>query len=221
MPKTFKESTFPKNSEMKTLKHLSIISFFLFLMVLISCKDSKQNTEAEATNTEAKQEVKSVKKEVSANTTYLCKLNGKDWGYSEASGIVSRHKKTGKRTAIITFKKKLDKGSETVQLRYDGDTYELETVLVHLKLPKKGGGRVSGIYELFPDTRARNPDSDMSGKIDLTDPTKASGNAELINLNLKYEKELLDNMDDAVISATGIKFSGIGYSDLNKSFGSN
>lgn len=203
---------------MKTLKLLSAISLFLLLLVTTSCKESNQNTEAENTKTVVKEESKPIPTKASSNSNYLCKVNGKDWGYTEASGIVSRHKKTGKRTAIITFKKKLEKGSESIQLYYDGDSFELEQASLQLKFPKKGGGRVSGFYGLHADTRARNPNSDMSGKLDLFNLTEAAGNAELVNFNIKYEKELLENMGNAVVSVTGLEFSGIGYSDLTKAF---
>lgn len=190
------------------------------LIIIVSCGEANkkaQTSEGETDMMEQEVVQKTVVKN-SDNSIFLCKINGKDWGYTKASGVVSRHKKTGKRTAIITFKKKLDKRSESIQLYYDGDSFELEKASVHLKFPKKGGGNVSGIYALYPDTRAKNPNSDMSGKLELSNPTEASGNAELINFNIKYEKGLLDNPDDAVISVTGLKFSGIGYSDVNKAF---
>jgi hypothetical protein len=183
-----------------------------------SCKESTQSPESENTTTEVKQETKPPAKKVNNNTNYLCKINGKDWSYTEASGIVDRHKKTGKRTAIITFKKKLEKGSETVQLRYDGDTYELEYLLAHLKLPKKEGGMMTGMFDFYPEAMAKNPNSEMSGKLDLTDPKLASGNAEFKNINMKFEKELLANPDDATISITDLSFKGIGYTNLDKAF---
>lgn len=191
--------------------------FALFLLVSCGETNKKVQTSAEETDKVEQEVVQKTVVKTSDNSTFLCKINGEDWGYTEASGIVSRHKKTGKRTAIITFKKKLDKGSESIQLYYDGDSFELEKAAAHLKFPKKGGGMVSGIYALYPDTRAQNPNSDMSGKLDLSDPAEASGNAELINFNIRYEKDLLENPDNALITVTGLKFSGIGYSDINKS----
>lgn len=193
---------------------VTILSLSLFIL---SCKETKKDTEVNQSVNENKQETKTTTKPLT-DGTYLCKINGKDWAYTKASGVVSRHKKTGKRTAIITFKKKLEKGSESIQLKYDGDSFKLESASLQLKFPKKGGGLITGFYDLFPDTRDRNPESDMSGTLDLSNATAASGNAELIKFNINYEKELLENPKDAVITVSGLKFSGVGYSDLDKLF---
>jgi len=194
--------------------------YILSIIFLIgACKNDNQK-EVNKHNNQDQEEKISTKTEVKVvnEGTYLCKINGKDWGYTKASGIVSKNKKTGKRTAIITFKKKLEKGSESVQLKYDGDTFKLESASLQLKFPKKDGNLMTGFYDLFPDTRDRNPESEMSGIIDLSNATTASGIAELIKFNMKYEKELLENPKDAVITVSGLKFSGIGYSDLDKLF---
>lgn len=147
--------------------------------------------------------------------TKLCEINGVAWAYTKASGIVSRHKKTGKRTAIITFKKKLDKGSETIQLYYDGDNFELERVSAQLKWAKTDGGRMTGFYNFDPSSRGKQLEAQLSGVLDLSDPSAATGTAEATNINISYEKNLLANPEDAVINITGLSFSGIGYSDLN------
>ncbi|GAA4230557.1 hypothetical protein GCM10022291_01010 [Postechiella marina] len=60
--------------------------------------------------------------------TFLCNIKGEAWNYTKVSGIVSQNKKTQKRTAIITFTKQLEKGKESVQLFYDGNTNILEDV---------------------------------------------------------------------------------------------
>lgn len=186
-------------------------------LVFISCKESTKDPVDEESINESEQETKAIviAKPLST-TTYLCKINEKDWRYSKASGIVSRHRKTGKRTAIITFTKKLEKGSESIQLTYDGDSFQLESATVQIKFPKKGGGRVSGIYGLHADTRDRNPNSDMSGILDLSNASTASGHAELVKFNIKYENDLLESPKDAVISVSDLKFSGVGYSDIDK-----
>ncbi|MBT8195847.1 MAG: hypothetical protein KJO64_05435, partial [Bacteroidia bacterium] len=134
-----------------------------------------------------------------SNSTYLCKINGEDWAYTKASGIITTHKKTGKRTAMITFKKKLEKGSESIQLRYNAESLELEVVSIQLKFQKKEGGLFTCFYELFPVTKDRYPESKISGTIDLSDATSASGIAQIKNINIKFEKERLQNPDDAVI----------------------
>ncbi len=197
-----------------------IVLLALIVLTGISCKESNQTANVQNETTDAVNKEGVTKSKPKSNTTYLCRINGTDWGYTKASGIVSRHMKTKKRTAIITFTKKLDKGSESVQLTYDGDSFQLESASVQLKLSKKGGGKMTAMYQLYPDTRKRNPESDMSGTIDLSNPTKASGNAELSKLNIRFEKENLEDMTNSVISVTGIKYSGIGYSDAEKLFGS-
>jgi len=197
---------------------------FIFLLTLIvfsfSCKNEKGSNGIDLKTVEKKQQKKTINtasKPVKEGIN-LCKINGKDWQYTKASGIVSRHKKTGKRTAIITFKKKLDKGSESIQLKYDGDSFQLESASLQLKFPKKDGGLMTGFYDLFPDTRDKNPQSDMSGTLDLSNATTASGNAELINFNISYEKELLENPKDAIVTVSDLHFSGIPYSDIDKLF---
>ena len=147
--------------------------------------------------------------------TKLCQVNGVAWAYTKASGIVSRHKKSGKRTAIITFKKKLEKGSESIQLYYDGDNFELEKVAVQLKLAKNDGGRFTGFYNFEPASSRNQPDAQLSGSLDLSDASAAAGTAEASNINISYEKNQLANPEDAVINITGLSFSGVGYSDLN------
>lgn len=192
------------------------------LYVLFSCNNIKENEKESKDISTSKEEIslKKISTKNSIKFTYLCKINGKDWGYTKASGIVSRHKKTGKRIAIFTFKRKLEKGSESIQLYYDGDSFKLESAALILKFPKKGGGRVSGHYKLFEDTRKRNPESDMSGTIDLSNLQKAAGNAELTKFNITYEKSLLENPKrDAVITVTDLKFKGVVYSDINKALG--
>ncbi len=199
---------------MKYSKQLSLV--FLLLLAITSCKESSQNIKANSNKIEDTQVSKSAEVKSIANTTYLCKVNGINWEYTEASGIVSTHKKTGKRTAILTFKKKLERGSEIIQLYYDGNSFELEKGSIHLKFPKKGGGMLTGIYELSSELKARNPNSEMRGKLDLSDSKGASGNAELLKFNIRFDKNLLENQVNAIVSATGINFGGIGYSDLDK-----
>lgn len=199
------------------MKKLNVI--LILLVGLCACgspgegeqkkEDESIITQIESSDSEGqKDEIKS---------TYLCKINGVDWGYTKASGIVSQHKKTKKKTAQFTFKRKLEKGSESIMLDFDGSSFQLESASLILKFPKKGGGRVSGHYSLFPDTRNQHPNSDMSGVIDLTNPGQAAGSAVLTKFNIQYEKELLEHPDrDAIVTITDLKFEGISYSDINK-----
>lgn len=196
---------------MKKFATLVLLVFFVS-----SCKESNKNSEVENKTIEISKNAATAKTKSQNTTTYLCKINGRDWAYTKASGIVSTHARTKKRTALITFKKKLEKGSESIQLHYDADSFELEVVSVQLKFSKKDGKLFTCFYDLHPDTRDRYPESELSGSIDLSDLTTASGIAELKNINIKYEKESLQNSEDAIINITGLKFTNVGYSDIDK-----
>lgn len=205
---------------MKAIKLLIVIA-----LVLTSCKDDKQSATETVKDSETKiSEVptKTINTEVKKDSkgTFLCKINGKDWSYTKASGIVSRHKKTKKRTAIITFTKQLEKVKESVQLFYDGNTYELEEVTAILKLPKKGGGKMSAMYRLQINGKKRLPESKIAGTIDLSNPTAAAGKAEVTKMKIRFEADKLEDETMKVISFTPIDFSGIGYSDSERLFGS-
>ncbi|EDP70984.1 hypothetical protein FBALC1_00832 [Flavobacteriales bacterium ALC-1] len=197
------------------------ILLIALLYVLFSCNNTKENEIQSKDTSENKEEisVKNTSANNSIKDTYLCKVNGKDWGYTKASGVVSKNKNTGEKRASFTFKKKLDKGNESIMLDYDGDTFKLISASLILKFPKKGGGLVSGHYSLFPDTRSQNPESDMSGVIDLSNGSSASGNAELKKFNMKYEWDLLENPEYRVITVSDLKFEGVVYSDINKVLG--
>ena len=148
--------------------------------------------------------------------TYLCKINGKAWGYTEASGIISKERKPNKRIAFITFKKKLEKGSESIQLRYDTETSELIVASLQLKFKNKDGKAFTCYYDLSEDTKKKSPNGSMSGSIDLSDSDTASGTATIANVNIKYEAENLENPDNATLQITDLSFSGVGYSDIDK-----
>jgi hypothetical protein len=196
----------------------TVIIILVTILSLSSCKKTIEKQVSTDNNLIENQEenTQPLSKKETVNSNKLCQINGENWAYTKASGIVSTHAKTEKRTAIITFKKKLEKGSESIQLRYDANSSELEVVSIQLKFQKKEGGVFTCFYELFPDTRDRHPESELSGTIDLSDPSSASGVAEIKNLNIKYEKENLLNLDDAVINITDLKFTDIGYSDITK-----
>ncbi|NRD19626.1 hypothetical protein HNV08_06170 [Winogradskyella eckloniae] len=179
--------------------------------------ETEKITEKETTEIASTE--KATKKKTDTNGTFLCEINGKDWHYTKASGIVDTHPKTKKRTAIITFKKKLNKGSESVQLFYDGDNYELEKATAILKTSKKGGGTMSAMYQLLNEGGKRLPDSKISGTLDLSNAQVASGTAEVIQMKIRFEEGELEDQSMAIISFSELKFSGVGYSDLHKVFG--
>ncbi|WP_299099533.1 hypothetical protein [uncultured Winogradskyella sp.] len=204
---------------MKTFKLLIV-----FILFLTSCNDDKKTSSetekiTEKEPTEIASTAKTAKKKPDTNGTFLCKINGKDWSYTKTSGIVDTHPKTKKRTAIITFKKKLDKGSESVQLFYDGDNYQLEKATAILKTPKKGGGTMSAMYQLLNEGGKRLPDSKISGTLDLSNSKGATGTAEVTNMKIRFEEGQLEDQSMAIVSFSPLNFSGIGYSDLHKVFG--
>ena len=150
----------------------------------------------------------------------LCKINGKDWSYTKASGILSRHKKTNKREAFFTFTKQIGQVKETVQLFYDGDTNKLEKVNIHLKVPKTDGKKMTAMYIYHPNTGKFNPKAKISGTTDLSHPSNASGNAEISDLDVRFDKNEIKNDVDKIITVEDITFKGIGYSEADKLFGS-
>jgi len=191
---------------------LQIIVFAI--LILASCKDTgnsgtvSDNTAAAtiATNTFPQNDKQG------NEGTYLCKINGKPWHYTKASGLVSRHKKTKKYDATFTFTKKLDKGSEVVQLFYDGDSYKLDRAAVHLKVAKVSGGLMTAMYIYHPKMMKKHPNAKVSGVIDISNPTKASGKAEISDLDVTYDKEKVKYSRDKIVTVTDVSFAGIGYS---------
>ena len=205
------------------MKPLTLL--IVLILTLNSCKDANQTPidKGETTaspKTAVATHAESVKNNSKTNGTYLCKINGKDWSYTKASGIVSRDKKTKKRTAIITFTKQLDKGKEVVQLFYDGDTNQLEQANIHLKVPKTDGKTMTAMYVYHPNTNHFHPNAAISGTIDLSNPSGASGNAEVSDLDVRFDKNEIANANDKLITLEGVNFKGVGYSDSEKLFGS-
>lgn len=196
------------------------IIILVTIISLASCKKNNKEQVLSENNSVLKKEksAKPLPKKVTGNSNYLCKINGLDWAYTKASGIISTHARTKKRTVLITFKKKLKKGSEHFQLTYDADTFQLIAASLQLKFPKKDGSLFTCYYDLKPETRKRHPESEISGSIDLSNSSNASGKAEIKNLNINYEKENLKNLEDAVLTITGLKFENIGYSDTDNLF---
>jgi hypothetical protein len=196
-----------------TMRQLTILLVFT---MLIGCNDaSKKEATTTSILSQEASTVTIVKKETK-NNNILCQINGRDWAYTKASGIVSMEGKPRKRTAIITFTKKLEKGSETIQLYYDADSFELIIASLQLKFKNKDGKLFTCYYYLSPDTQKHSPKSIMSGTVDLSNLTAASGTADVSNINIKYEKEALLNPEEGVVTLTDLEFTAIGYSDIDK-----
>ena len=197
------------------MKKLSLVTVLLAL--LLSCGETNkkiQNTgESQSENTAQNKEKKAVKS--TDNTTFLCKINGEDWRYTSADGLVSRNSSTKVRTATITFVKKLTKGSESVQLEYDVDANTLTRVLAELKRPDKEGNLFTNFYNQSASQLERNPEASMSGAVALSeDQREAAGNA-IFTVQNDFEEDKLGNPDDVLITVSDIKFSGVSYSDTD------
>ena len=197
---------------MKKITNLALLCSFL-----ISCSDSnkkEQNTEQTSGN-ETVETMEQAATQRSSNTTILCKINGSDWGYTTADGLVSRNSSTNIRTATITFVKKLDKGSESVQLEYDVDTNTLTRVLAELKRPDKDGNLFTNFYNQSANQLDRNPEASMSGTVSLDEDERiAAGNA-IFTVQNDFEKDKLGNPSDLLITVSDLSFSGIFYSDTD------
>ncbi len=200
-------------------KHIILIT----ILLLVACKSETKKDTTQTVQVEQKEQVNNnavtPENKPESNGTFLCKINGKDWAYTKASGIIDTYGKTKKHEAIITFKKKLNKGSESVQLFYDADTNKLKKVSIQLKVPKTDGKTMTAMYIYHPDTNNVHPNANLTGTIDLSNPTKASGNAEVSDLDARYNKDQIENANDKIISVKGLNFTGVGYSDLDKVFG--
>lgn len=207
---------------MKTnFKHIFMkyITILIAFILVLSCnrltkKEASKTDETESIIVQTSTDKKQVKE--GFKETFLCTINGKDWAYTKASGIISKDRKTKKRIALMTFTKKLQKGSESIQLRYDADSFQLLIASIQLRFKSNEGKLFTCYYELFPDTKKKSPDATMLGSIDLSDQSTASGNAKITNLNIKYESEKLEDQANGTINLSDLEFSGVGYSDIDK-----
>ena len=195
----------------------NLFNTIIILTLLFSCGETVKKTEDRAENLT---EIDPQNKEKTVanrgdNTTYLCKINGEDWGYTSADGLVSRNSSTNKRTATITFIKKLEKGSESIQLEYNVDANTLTRVLAELKRPDKDGNLFTNFYNQSADRLERNPEASMSGTVTLSEDQRiAAGNA-LFTVQNDFEKDKLGNKGDLLITVSDLNFSGVSYSDTD------
>ena len=187
------------------------------MAVLYSCGETVKKVEDRAENaTEINPESKEKTVAKTAdNSTYLCKINGEEWGYTSADGLVSRNSSTNVRTATITFIKKLAKGSESVQLEYDVDANTLTRVLAELKRPDKEGNLFTNFYNQSADRLDRNPKASMSGSITLSEDQRVAAGNALFTVQNDFEKDKLGNASDLLITISDLNFSGVPYSDTD------
>lgn len=192
------------------MKMLLIIFGILFIF---SChEDITANSKTDTTKVKQSALINGTSKD-----SYLCKINNEDWYYTKASGLVYIEKKTAIKKAIITFKKKLNRGNESIQLEYDVEKNILVRVLINIKRLDNEGKTISALYKATLKTISRIPATNLSGNIDLSNPNTASGTANF-KVENNYEKKKIKNQEDLLIYVSGLNFSGISYSDLNKTF---
>ncbi|MFT5763521.1 MAG: hypothetical protein ACI8X3_000941, partial [Saprospiraceae bacterium] len=82
--------------------------------------------------------------------------------------------------------------------------------------PKKDGGKMTAMYQLLIEGGKRLPDSNISGTLDLSNPTTVSGTANVKNMKMLFEEEQLEDKTMTVITLTPLSFDDIGYSELDK-----
>lgn len=184
--------------------------------LLIACKGENNQVETKSETVETVAESSQPKQtpKTTNNGTLLCKINGQDWYYTKASGVVAKNDNIGHRRATITFKKKLDKGSESVQIEYNSETNEVTRVLIRLKRIGINGETISAFYTMrLGYVKAGEQ---MLGTVNLSDPNNASGTAK-ITIENDHEKAKL-KPEDHLLHITELRYSGVGYSDINREF---
>ncbi|MFX0558566.1 hypothetical protein ACOCEA_17320 [Maribacter sp. CXY002] len=189
----------------------------VLLTFFMSCGESDkkaQDTAKGASEITTQSEEKTTAKSAD-NTTLLCKINGEDWGYTTADGLVSRNSSTNVRTATITFVKKLAKGSESVQLEYDVDKNTLTRVLAELKRPDKEGNLFTNFYNQSANQLDRNPEASMSGTVSLDEDERVTAGTAVFTVQNDFEKDRLGNASDLLITISDLNFSGVPYSDTD------
>lgn len=195
----------------------NLFNTIIILTLLLSCGETVKKTEDRAENL-TKIDPQNKEKTVANrgdNTTYLCKINGEDWGYTSADGLVSRNSSTNIRTATITFIKKLEKGSESIQLEYNVDANTLTRVLAELKRPDKDGNLFTNFYNQAADRLDRNPEASISGTVTLSEDQRVAAGNALFTVQNDFEKDKLGNKGDLLITVSDLNFSGVSYSDTD------
>ena len=189
---------------------------FMLTLLFLSCgeTDKKPENAAEPAQATPQSEVMPEAK-TAAKRTYLCKINGENWEYTTADGLVSRNSSTNLRTATITFVKKLEKGSEAVQLEYDVDANTLTRVLAELKRPDTEGNLFTNFYNQSANQLDRNPEASMSGTVSLDEDGRVAAGNAVFTVQNDFEKDKLGNPEDLLITISDLNFSGVSYSDTD------
>ncbi|QKX06922.1 hypothetical protein HN014_19025 [Aquimarina sp. TRL1] len=192
--------------------------YIILVFFFIACKNEKETPGT--LETTVKNNKKSLAKNTDKTTSQgmlLCLINGKNWSYTEASGIITKNKRTNETLATVTFKQKINKKTESVQLYYDVITKKLKNISVSIYVEQNkhtglAGGMQRTTYELF-STDKKDSNESMAGTIDTSGANTLSGNANaIINYN---QKHLIKNKHDEILHITDLQFSNVGYSDLS------
>lgn len=191
--------------------------FIMLSFILVSCGETNKKEQSLESATEIKTIETAVinKTTNTSNKNTLCKINGKNWQYTSADGLVTRNSQTKVRTAIMGFKRKLDKGSESIQLAYDVDKNVLNNVWVQLKLPNKEGKIITAFFTQYGDKIDLNPGASLTGTVALSeDSREASGEATITVLN-DDKKNREFEAEYSKITISDLNFSGVPYSDTD------
>ncbi|WP_408032668.1 hypothetical protein [Tenacibaculum xiamenense] len=193
--------------------------FYIMLFLLtIACKNEKPDAKiVEPTIKESEKSIAKTSDEVTNKGTLLCKINDQNWYYTKASGLVTKNKRTDETLATITFKRRMDKKTESVQLDYDVTTKKLKNIGVSIyieqnKLVGFKGGLQRTDYELYASDK-KEPKESLSGTINTSDTKTLSGNANAVIVHSL--KRLIKNKKDQVIHITDLQFSNVSYSDIS------
>tara|TARA_R110002033_G_scaffold10511_3_gene34089 strand:+ start:2242 stop:2700 length:459 start_codon:yes stop_codon:yes gene_type:complete len=111
--------------------------------------------------------------------------------------------------------KKLEKGSESIQLEYNVDANTLTRVLAELKRPDKDGNLFTNFYNQAADRLDRNPEASISGTVTLSEDQRVAAGNALFTVQNDFEKDKLGNKGDLLITVSDLNFSGVSYSDAD------
>jgi len=195
----------------RTMKKGIIIS--LSIIMFISCVQESQIEEKKGENS-TKSKWSKAGSMLDNGETYLCKVDGENWGYTEGSGLVTKNKKTGDRLAIFTFTRGKGKQKETIQIRYNVNTNMLVNVLLRLTKTDKEGNKRRPHYNLVNESQGYMGDIETKAIVDVSNPNQGNGSAQFVGYMMFNSSGFSDK--DFFIEITNLKFSNIGYADINK-----
>ncbi|MEX0289443.1 MAG: hypothetical protein AB3N14_10065 [Flavobacteriaceae bacterium] len=189
-------------------------SVFLGICFLTTCSDKKasanQKSEIETTTTHKTQAPSQEQHE----KVLLCKINGKDWYYTEVQcrKILSTDYKPREKF-VLNFKNTDTKAGENITLMYNVNTLELEHVSGAIQAPNDEAGvrAFFGIKGFTDKELAQIKDIGM-----LTDISreKVSGTASF--KIAKNSKGVFTNELDQDVSVTDLKFIDISFEDVSQ-----